>query len=213
MASEKASINPSTSESNVFRNLNHSPTCPIFPGNINIIREEFAHASEDQNPGKKASQIITDTIDGDEDLEFMREIGLNKKSGPNKAVCERPITNKNTDTQERGTSPIVINNDDFEQTPVKDNDERDIYKSLLEELFTPIKGETVEAIIDEEENSPPKNLYQKACCAEMRATKENQEEIICWYYYEKGFEERVEDILKNERMLEIKSRGIGFIMK
>ncbi|RHZ69112.1 hypothetical protein Glove_290g116 [Diversispora epigaea] len=60
-------------------------------------------------------------------------------------------------------------------------------------------------MIDEDENnknSAPKNLsilYQKACRAEMRVMKAKQEEITCWYYYGKGFEERVEAILNNER--------------
>src|SRR5437868_8143986 len=92
----------------------------------------------------------------------------------------KPITKKSSDNQERGTSPIVIDDDNYEQTSSKDTDERDIVQSLLQELSKPIKGETVEAMIDEEENnknSAPKNLsilYQKACRAEMRVMKANQ---------------------------------------
>ncbi|RHZ62038.1 hypothetical protein Glove_344g16 [Diversispora epigaea] len=170
----------------------------------------------------KASQQSNVTIDDDDggDLEEMIKLRLivdksseqdtslidNEKGTSNMEQVnstDQDNINKTTDTQERGSSPIV--DDDDEQDLSKDTDERDIVQSLLGELSTPIKGETVEAMIDEDENnknSAPKNLsilYQKACRAEMRVMKAKQEEITCWYYYGKGFEERVEAILNNER--------------
>src|SRR3954454_9731669 len=66
--------------------------------------------------------------------------------------------------------------------------EHNIMQGLLQELSTPIRGETIEnneVAEDDSEASMPKTLarlFQKACRAETRATKAIQEEISCWYY-------------------------------
>ncbi|RHZ62041.1 hypothetical protein Glove_344g19 [Diversispora epigaea] len=207
-------------ESYIMRGGARSPSCPICNWDIEINREELGLASGEY--AGKASQQSNVTIDDDDggDLEEMIKLRLivdksseqdtslidNEKGTSNMEQVnstDQDNINKTTDTQERGSSPIV--DDDDEQDLSKDTDERDIVQSLLGELSTPIKGETVEAMIDEDENnknSAPKNLsilYQKACRAEMRVMKAKQEEITCWYYYGKGFEERVEAILNNER--------------
>ncbi|CAG8586749.1 1075_t:CDS:2, partial [Ambispora gerdemannii] len=175
------------------------PSCPICSTIIEVIREEATLASDKYqmmpkirsliDSEKKASQQSNDTIDDDDvELEYTREPG-----------------ESTTNTERKKQSGAPVDDDNYEQTSSKDTDEGDIVQSLLGELSTPIKGETVEAMIDEDENnknSAPKNLgvlYQKACRAEMRVMKANQEEVACWYYYGKGFEGRVEDILKNER--------------
>jgi hypothetical protein len=82
--------------------------------------------------------------------------------------------------------------------------EHNILQGLLQELSTPVRGESIEnneVAEDDSEASMPKTLarlFQKACRAETRATKAIQEEISCWYYYGKAYEERVEGI-KNAR--------------
>src|ERR1044071_3696818 len=82
--------------------------------------------------------------------------------------------------------------------------EHNILQGLLQELSTPVRGESIEnneVAEDDSEASMPKTLaclFQKACRAETRATKAIQEEISCWYYYGKAYEERVEEI-KNAR--------------
>jgi hypothetical protein len=63
---------------------------------------------------------------------------------------------------------------------------QDKFQELLRELSTPVRGETVEANVEEEtgEDSVSKSLarlYQKAIKTGLRATKANQEEITCWY--------------------------------
>ncbi|RHZ57898.1 hypothetical protein Glove_382g48 [Diversispora epigaea] len=121
-----------------------------------------------------ASQQLIVTINNEEDdsgLEEMIKLGLivNESEQDTSYTTSNVIQvnstdqdniNKITDTQERGTNPIVIDDDE------QDTDKQDIVQSLLEELSTlvmstSIKGETVEAIIDEDENnknSAPKNL-------------------------------------------------------
>jgi hypothetical protein len=82
--------------------------------------------------------------------------------------------------------------------------EHNILQGLLQELSTPVRGESIEnneVAEDDSEASVPKTLarlFQKACRAETRATKAIQEEISCWYYYGKAYEERVDEI-KNAR--------------
>ncbi|PKK61814.1 hypothetical protein RhiirC2_760298 [Rhizophagus irregularis] len=89
-------------------------------------------------------------------------------------------------------------------TSGNNNREHNILQGLLQELSTPVRGETIEnneVAEDDSEASMPKTLarlFQKACRAETRATKAIQEEISCWYYYGKAYEERVEEI-KNAR--------------
>lgn len=84
------------------------------------------------------------------------------------------------------------------------NSEHNILQGLLQELSTPVRGESTEnneVAEDDSEASMPKTLarlFQKACRAETRATKAIQEEISCWYYYGKAYDERVEEI-KNVR--------------
>ncbi|CAG8845465.1 22071_t:CDS:1, partial [Racocetra persica] len=91
------------------------------------------------------------------------------------------------------------------QSSPKISREQDTLQGLLKELSTPIKGESAEInddFVEGSENSISKNLvrlYQKACSAETRVMKANQEEISCWYHYGKGYEERIDDIVKNEK--------------
>ncbi|CAG8473045.1 3686_t:CDS:2 [Diversispora eburnea] len=160
-------------EEYIIRTVTRFPTCTICPTNIDIIREERTHASgefnlvrKDQDSGKKASQLSTDTIDGDNNLEYMGELGLLVDTTSTQQENQIAQSRKNLPILK---SPIVIDDDNYEQTSSKDTDEGDIVQSLLGELSTPIKGETVEAMIDEDENnknSAPKNLsilFQKAC--------------------------------------------------
>ncbi|RIA85761.1 hypothetical protein C1645_830312 [Glomus cerebriforme] len=84
--------------------------------------------------------------------------------------------------------------------------EHNILQGLLQELSTPVRGESIEnneVAEDDSETSMPKNLarlFQKACRAETRATKSIQEEISCWYYYGKAYEERLEEIKRGVRI-------------
>ncbi|RHZ84150.1 hypothetical protein Glove_85g68 [Diversispora epigaea] len=180
-------------EMRVMKAKQEEITCWYYYGKgeeLVLVSGEYHIAPKDRDKGHASQQSIV-TINNEEDnggLEEMIKLGL--------------IVNES----EQDTSPIDNEKvNDNEQDLSKDTDERDIVQSLLGELSTPIKGETVEAMIDEDENnknSAPKNLsilYQKACRAEMRVMKAKQEEITCWYYYGKGFEERVEAILNNER--------------
>ncbi|CAB4391002.1 unnamed protein product [Rhizophagus irregularis] len=71
-------------------------------------------------------------------------------------------------------------------TSGNNNREHNILQGLLQELSTPVRGETIEnneVAEDDSEASMPKTLarlFQKACRAETRATKAIQEEISCW---------------------------------
>ncbi|RIA83741.1 hypothetical protein C1645_785555, partial [Glomus cerebriforme] len=67
--------------------------------------------------------------------------------------------------------------------------EQEKFQALLQELFTPAKGEKAKNVDEEEEDADG-----SATRAGLRVTKANQDEILCWYKYAEGFENRVRDI-------------------
>ncbi|RHZ51756.1 hypothetical protein Glove_470g16 [Diversispora epigaea] len=130
------------------------PSCPICNWDIEINREELVLASEEYHIAPKdhdkghASQQSIVTINNEEDdsgLEEMIKIGLivNESEQDTSPIDNEKDTNN--------VVPIIV--DDNEQDLLKDTNERDIVQSLLGELSTPIKGETVEAMIDKDENN------------------------------------------------------------
>ncbi|CAG8727973.1 6040_t:CDS:2, partial [Acaulospora morrowiae] len=145
------------------------PSCSICSTIIEIIREEVTLASDKYrmtpkihsliNSEKKSSKQSENTID--DDIENTRESEL---------VVGTSSTEQEKQT-ERGTSPIVIDDDSYD---------------LLEELSVSIKDETVEAMIGEDENdkdSAPKNpsvLYQKVSCADKNNSRRNCMLVLLW---------------------------------
>ena len=87
-------------------------------------------------------------------------------------------------------------------TSGNNNREHNILQGLLQELSTPVRGESIEnneVAEDDSEASMPKTLTRLFQKAKTRATKAIQEEISCWYYYGKAYEERVEEIKNAQR--------------
>ena len=125
----------------------------------------------------------------------------NENSGNDSQDSATNDGNNNT-AQNRRRSPRHSSRQSV--TSGNNNREHNILQGLLQELSTPVRGESIEnneVAEDDSEASMPKTLarlFQKACRAETRATKAIQEEISCWYYYGKAYEERVEEI-KNAR--------------
>ncbi|CAG8611850.1 8994_t:CDS:2, partial [Funneliformis mosseae] len=198
-------------------------TCSSCNIIIELTKEEAVLISGKYHLQKKQ----TDTGQGNEEL--ITSLGLVEGG----SHARQGSQSKQVTMQDQATSPIVIEDDtsennDNERTPDasnrsanplrrlprhssrqsvtsgNNNHEHNILQGLLQELSTPVRGESIEnneVAEDDSEASMSKTLtrlFQKVYRAETRATKAIQEEISCWYYYEKAYKERVEEI-KNAR--------------
>jgi hypothetical protein len=140
----------------------------------------------------------------------------NENSGNDSQDSATNDGNSNTQTRPLRRSPRHSSRQSV--TSGNNNREHNILQGLLQELSTPVRGESIEnneVAEDDSEASMPKTLdrlFQKACRAETCATKAIQEEISCWYYYRKAYEERVEGLRMLGEELMINQQEIKCMM-
>jgi len=158
---------------------------------------------EDDASENNDDERTPDTLNRSANVQDNLENTSNENSG-NGSQDSATNDGNNTTAQNRPLRRSPRNSSRQSVTSGNNNREHNILQGLLQELSTPVRGETIEnneVAEDDSEASMPKTLarlFQKACRAETRATKAIQEEISCWYYYGKAYEERVEEI-KNAR--------------
>ena len=162
-----------------------------------IVIEDDASENNDDERTPDASNRSANLQDNPEDIP-------NENSGNDSQDSATNDGNNNNTAQNRPLRRSPRHSTRQSATSGNNNREHNILQGLLQELSTPVRGESIEnneVAEDDSEASKPKTLarlFQKACRAETRATKAIQEEISCWYYYGKAYEERVEEI-KNAR--------------
>lgn len=124
------------------------------------------------------------------------QVNSTDQSDTNDTVAQDQSTGEGNDTTDSKTRTS-------RQSSPKIDRDRNKLQGLLQELSTPIKGETNEDEDDEGSGDSMSQslarLYQKASLAEKRVTKANQDEILCWYNYAEGFENKVKEIRSNDK--------------